>query len=249
MPRPSGDAKRYHLKKMNFNKFIKSEWGEAFKKDFAFLKNIPSSKVLSMISLCSKHKDLLTLEYLIKEASDPYSIEEELRKEVFLMQNREQNSLKFQPVNTIKSIITNQLSTSEDNEKIELLEKAQAAYENISTPKAKETRKVFFPILEDAFKSKPQNKGGGCWSISIQVNDRPVEFILDFGGRFSTMRYWIDIFPDQKPEKYVSTSYEDIMGLSEPDWDLMRSDSLEQHAYVMIEVVQRTIKAISEGLK
>ena len=57
------------------------------------------------------------------------------------------------------------------------------------------------------------------------------------------------MFPDLKPDKIVFISYEETMGLYEPDWDLMRSDLLEQHADVFIKVVQRAIKAIESGFR
>ena len=235
---------------MEYEQFVKSEWEKAFAEDFSFLRSIPSSKVLPKIALIMKHKELFTLDFMYKMATDRASIPKETIEEVWRMYNEEKvSSLSYKSVNHIKSVLKHYIKKCHDDEEKEILEKAQTAYEKISTPKAKDTRKAFFPIIEKAFNAKPKNDGGGCWSIPTPIKNRPMRLVLDFGGRFSTMRYWIDVFPDQKPDKIVFTSYEKIMGFSEPDWDLMRSDTLEQNAKIFIETVNRTIQALKEALK
>ncbi|MCP3874272.1 MAG: hypothetical protein GY699_14095 [Desulfobacteraceae bacterium] len=235
---------------MDFDSFVKEEWENAYKEDFALFKRIPSSSVLSMIALYEKNKDFFTLEMIIKLALDRFSLPKEILEKIFLMESNEgTQSYSYLPVNQIKAIIENRISECEDHEERELLKKAQSVYKDISTPKAAETRKAFFPKLKKVFGVKPVNEGGGVWTISTPVNDHPMKLALDFGGRFSTFRYWIDVFPDNKPTKIVFLTYEKIMGFSDLDWNLMRTDLLDVHSDILIEVAQKTIKAISKELK
>jgi hypothetical protein len=66
---------------------------------------------------------------------------------------------------------------------------------------------------------------------------------------FSTFTYWIDVCPCKKPQEMISLSYEEILGIGKPDWDLLQSDRLDHHSDIFVEVVGRTLEAVSMSLK
>jgi len=232
---------------MKYSMFIKSEWKMAFEDHFSFLRTIPSSNVLTMIALIEKNSSLLSLDFVEKLALKDPSIKREMILEIFKMQSKEKGDLKYLPIKDLKYRLNHYLTQCNNNNERTSIQTILSAYENIDSPNAKEIRKAFFPLMEEAFTAKPQNEGGGCWSISINSKKGSMKLILDFGGRFSTFRYWIEIPQKENPQKTTSASYERILGLSEPDWDLMRTDILDQHAMVFINVVNRTIVSISEN--
>ena len=239
---------------MDYSSFIDSEWNSAFQNGFSFFKEIPSSHVQSMVAIIEANPSFLNPEFLKNRAAVPASVPEDKRMRIHLMRNEEEVSgdwLKYLPTNRRKTMIAHFLSPEkhwarEDSEELRpLLERLQTEYENIRTPNARETRKAFFPELKSALKADPRNGGGGCWVFPVTVGDKAMELVLDFGGNYTTLTYWIDVYPDKKPQQIVFVSYEEILGFGRPDWNLMRSDHLQHHSVIFVEVVSRTMKAIS----
>jgi hypothetical protein len=243
---------------MDYSTFIDSEWSNAFEQGFSFFKEIPSTHVQSMIALIEANPSLLNLEFLKERAKIPGGIPKDTRMRIHFMQNEEQGRgdwLKYLPINHIKSMVANLLSpekhsAKEDSEELQsLLERLKAEYESVRTPNAKETREAFFPELISALQVNPRNVGGGVWIFQIELEGKSMELALDFGGNYTTLTYWIDIYPDRKPKQTVFASYEKISGFGKPDWNLMRSDRLQHHSCAFVEVVSRTMRAISITMK
>ncbi|MHC1724875.1 MAG: hypothetical protein AB9866_02435 [Syntrophobacteraceae bacterium] len=243
---------------MNYSSFTDSEWSSAFQNGFSFLKEIPSSSVQSMVAIIEANPGFLDLAFLKSFATAPADIPKEERMRVDFMRNDEEGRgdwLKYRPINQIKSMITHflksdRLRVREDSEAIRSwLEGLQTEYEHLRTPSAGETRKAFFPELKSSLKVDPQNTGGGVWVFPIVLEGMAMELNLDFGGNYTTLTYWIDVHPDRKPRQITFVSYEQILGLGSPDWNLMRSDRLRHHSRIFVEVVSRTMQAISMALK
>ncbi len=230
---------------MDFTQFRQEQWDIISKDKFSFLKSIPSSYVRSTISLFESDQEIFTHEDLQQMVVDPQSISQKIKLAQFIMQSQKQgSSFEFTPIKEIKSIIKHRLKKCDDPEERVKLEKIAALYHDVSTPNAKETRKVFFPKLTEELKDDPKNSGGGCWAFPLTVNSKPVELVLDFGGRFTTFTYWVDVYQDKKSEKNISISYEKILGFAKPNWDLMRTDLLEDHVEVFIKALRYVLRAV-----
>jgi hypothetical protein len=230
---------------MKFFKFVDCEWDDAYSENFTFLRKIPSSSVLSQLSVILKNKEGINNDFWKKWANRSTDIPQEKYMELALQfLAEEESSLSYLPIKDLKELINNRLPTCDDEKEKELLIKFQSEHKDVTTPNSIEIRKIFLPKIESAFHSKPQNNGGGCWIIPLPVEGKPMELVLDVGGR-AKRNDFVDVFPDMKPEKIVFVSYEKIMGFSKPDWNLMRSDMLPHYAEILVEAVKRTIKAIS----
>ena len=84
--------------------------------------------------------------------------------------------------------------------------------------------------------------------INIKIKKYDAVLTLDFGG-FRKFTYWIDLVRNSKADSGLRLiSYEDLMGLGDPDWDLMRIDQLEDHSQHFIKVVEKTIFAIETSI-
>ena len=234
---------------MDFTSFIHSELTSAWDDKFKFIKSIPDPQVLSMIDLIESYPDLLSLDFLIQNATSPSSIPEEARMALFRMKSLvEVSSNKYQSVKNIKTITKNRLKICKDDNERTKLEETLAEYENLQTPKAKDIRKIFFPVLSYELNTKPNNDGGGCWSFDISIARKDMQLVFDFGGR-ATFNYFVDVFPKEKPKNTLFLSYESILGFGKPDWELMRLDLLENHVVVFVEVMKRTFNALFTAMK
>jgi len=165
-----------------------------------------------------------------------------------LQKEEEASSFKYLPINHIKQIVKNRLTICADDEERVALEDCQSTLKDIWTPTATETRKAFFPLLSDAFNCKPKNLGGGCWAFEIIVSNKKMNLVLDFGGRFRTFNYYVDVDPEKFPKSF-SVTYETILGFHEPDWDLMRPDLLSDHARVFLQIANKILEAVASTIK
>jgi len=232
---------------MNFNSFIQKEWQLEFENDFSFMELMPSSYVRSVMEIYKRDEAKYSFDYVYKFTTHSSDISKKEREYLFHIFSEERvSSWSYLSINHLKTIIKNRLSSCSIDEK-NMLEDLQNHYHNISTPTAKQIKKCFFSKLENNFNNKFKSDGGGCWSLPIKIHNQNSDLVVDFGG-WSVMTYWIDVFPTQKPHNIVFASYEDIMGLSKPNWDLMRTDLMEEHSDIFLETINRTIEAVSSSL-
>jgi hypothetical protein len=226
----------------NFDKFRDVEWSRLHNDGFQFLKDIPSSKVLSHIAIFEENQEKFTLDYL-KKISNPLNCSEHERRELWNLLIEEKRNINYFPFTDRYRMLKNYLAIQATDKK-EILAELAETLSKIESPKATDIRKYFFPKLNDFFSEKPNSMGGGVWSLPIAIKGHDVKFWIDFGG-INKFRYSFDLVIDQTADEvYRFVSYEELLGLGEPNWDLMRMDKMDDHAEHFVKVLEKTLYAI-----
>lgn len=219
------------------SEYIKQEWQDLFADDFLFVDRTPSTWVRASAAAYRKHPELFSLSYLSTrhEQEVPH---EELHKR-FLLCEKETHEFEMLPFKERHNVVDDIISKETDSDTRDMLLEWKHQFSDATTPSAKQIRKVFFPRLRDKFNEKESNEGGGCFYFSFKHNGETGKLLFDFGGR-RTFNYMIFLpCKSDAGKNHITLTYEEVLGIGDTNWSLLRTDQLEQDADYFIEVFDK----------
>jgi hypothetical protein len=122
-----------------------------------------------------------------------------------------------------------------------------AALEQIGpaeTAKASTVRKALNPVLKAEFGAKLTASGYGTWVVPVSTSCTTYQLELDFGGMAPGFRHRT-LLPLLRHNHWVGTGYEGALGFGSVNWDLIRSDMLDQQLELLIANVRKVLARLS----
>jgi len=224
------------------NKFIKKEWEVLLATDFLYMDRTPSTWVRASTAAYRKYPEIFTLSYLSSRHMEEKS-HDELHKRYMLCE-KETHEFELMPFKERHKLVDDMITKETDTEKRDILVEWKDKFSDATTPTAKQIRKVLFPRLRDKFNEKESNEGGGCFYFPFKLDGETGRLLFDFGG-MRTFNYMI--FLPCKPDdekRHLTLTYEEILGIGDTNWNLLRTDQLEQDADFFIETFDKLTSII-----
>lgn len=216
------------------------EWKKLLQNDFYPLAKIPSSLVKAYIATAQEHRlDENTLGAYANYTSIPNDNRINFFREALFKYTEVQFMGYREMKENLRMYKMDECSIFYHKDEINKIEEILS---KIEIPTANEVRKIMFPILSNALKTKKENYGGGNWIFKVRNNDFKFDLWFDFGGMRHGFDWRIDFLTGQNIDQ--SFSYENFLGITHPQWNLLSKSNLNEKTKIYVEVLIKTLEIV-----
>ncbi len=223
------------------------EWRQHIADDFRGIDGIPSRLVSPMGELFRSDREKFNLSYFMKFSERTLDREERRKVREEAQEIQGANWMRYEPVADIKLVTKLRIAHMAPSEGRTRLEEVLAGMDHVDTPKSTQIRSVLQPMLKERFGTKLASQGGGNWAAPLISTGMPLNLHFDF-GRFSRgFNYEIRLpITLQSTNSPMALSYESALGFSSWDWDLIRSDLLEEQLQLLFQNISKVLTWLSQ---
>lgn len=222
------------------SQWVWTEWSALLSGEMALLRQIPSSGVQKFCDVVSGRKEY-DLGFMARLAEGSVTRAERMS---LWERQRDISSPWYLPVAQLKDQLR-WLSLHCDGEARDRASCHLEALSGVHTPKAAEFRRVIGLLIKREYGSKFVPSGWGSWIAPLEIAGMGGFLEIDFGGMAHGFRYQLRIsVPDFKYP--LDVAYERSLGILSADWDLIRSDAMEQQAIFLLSLVKKMQHAFED---
>jgi len=220
---------------------IAAEWQGHLADGLAALRRTPSGAVRSLCDAILADPAHYTHDLLVRMAAGDLSQAERMRNAHALQQ--------FQGPDTVAVFLLRggygfRIAAAQDPIERARLQAELEALGDVQTPSAPALRKALFPLLSARFGGKPAKLRGTEYQVPLgPVGTASLALRLDFGGMARGLR-WAVTVTGAGGLRYGAASYEELLGLPAPEWDVLRTDRLNDDLALLLERVEGCLSLV-----
>lgn len=227
-----------------FREWVEREWKRHLDTNYDVLFELPSGDVRGCVDLFRSDTEHYSIEFLMKYAGKQFTFEE--RSELFAKASQYQcKRLDNEPISNLKKGLIHELACLPNSSlirpNIELLLKEIGSAE---TPSAVEIRKILKPLLLAEIGRSIVSRKNGEWEVRINIQNKEVILVFDFGIFSRGFSYEIVIPGTGKHGIPNRISYEGLLGFTSYDMDLLRTDQLGKQLGKVVENIKVVLNLI-----
>lgn len=225
---------------------IEAEWRAHFADKFVRLRRTPSRGVRCVCDVLLDEDQPWGLDFVLRLSRAETTAEE--RQAFFRAADKVYRSgvRDVMPVNDLRFFLRRQFEDTDDVALRTQIAEEFAALGDVTLPKAAATRRVLFPLLKSRFGTSISSGGNGEYAMDLPGGAIPLRLWLDFGGFTRGLRWEVSVAQRYLPRNLhsVGSSYEQLLGIVVGDWDLLRTDRIEEDATLLMERIDAASRVL-----